>query len=105
MKVLYNFKNYFLDSVIKSWWVFLFITLSYVIYNQSVKQKEIELISLQKSFLDMQNEKQLCLNEQEDLKERLASQNDPAWIERLLIKELGVVPEGYLKVYFKKKNG
>jgi hypothetical protein len=35
-----------------------------------------------------------------DLEDRIASQNDPGWIEMVLIRELGVVPEGFLKVHF-----
>ena len=37
-----------------------------------------------------------------NLELQIASQNDPAWIEMVLIRELGVVPEGFLKVHFKK---
>jgi hypothetical protein len=32
----------------------------------------------------------------------IASQNDPAWIEMVLLREIGVVPAGFLKVHFKK---
>ncbi|MDE3047241.1 MAG: hypothetical protein KGI83_02705 [Verrucomicrobiota bacterium] len=50
----------------------------------------------------MENEKAQVLQIKEDLQLRIASQNDPAWIEMVLIRELGVVPEGFLKVHFKK---
>jgi len=35
-----------------------------------------------------------------ELLEEIASQEDPAWIERVLIRRLGVVPEGQTKVVF-----
>ena len=41
-------------------------------------------------------------NAQRDLKLQVASQSDPAWIELALIKGLGLVPEGYTKIYYKE---
>ena len=43
-----------------------------------------------------------CELEKQQLQLKIASQTDPAWIEMILMRDLGVVPEGYLKVYFKK---
>lgn len=50
----------------------------------------------------MEIELSQALQNKEDLQLRIASQNDPAWIEMVLIRELGVVPEGFLKVHFKR---
>jgi hypothetical protein len=49
-------------------------------------------------------EKQLALQEREDLLLQIASQSDPAWIELVLMKGLGLVPKGYKKVYFKRED-
>ena len=46
--------------------------------------------------------KEFLLEEKEDLKLQINSQKDPAWIELTLMKGLGLVPEGQLKVYFTK---
>ena len=51
---------------------------------------------------EMEKERQLALQEKEELTLTLASQGDPSWIELILLRELGVVPEGFLKVHFKK---
>lgn len=37
---------------------------------------------------------------QEDLLREIASQNDPSWIELVLMDKLGLVPEGQTKVHF-----
>jgi hypothetical protein len=50
----------------------------------------------------MEMEKLKAVETREDLELRIASQNDPAWIEMVLVRDLGVVPEGFLKVHFKK---
>jgi hypothetical protein len=52
----------------------------------------LELTQLETSLAS--EKKQLLLN--------IASQDDPAWIEMILMRDLGVVPVGYLKVYFKQ---
>lgn len=37
------------------------------------------------------------------LTQEIDSLNDPKWVEMILMKELGVVPEGQIKVYFSPK--
>lgn len=39
----------------------------------------------------------------EDLLMQIESQSDPAWIELLIKKHLGMVPYGQTKVYFDKE--
>lgn len=40
--------------------------------------------------------------EQQELILQIESQTDPAWVEMVLKRNLGLVPEGQVKVYFKK---
>jgi hypothetical protein len=49
-----------------------------------------------------EKEKLLACQERDELALQIASQNDPVWVELVLLRELGVVPEGYIKVHFKK---
>jgi hypothetical protein len=49
----------------------------------------------------MQKEYLYAVVENDDLSMQIASQTDPAWVELVLLREMGVVPEGYLKVHFK----
>ena len=51
---------------------------------------------------EMDKEKILAAAEKEENHLRISSQSDPAWIEMILMRDLGVVPEGYLKVHFTK---
>ena len=86
----------------RSWWVLLFCLITAAVHFHFMKEKRGALRSLSARLHDMEVEKLLALEGREDLELRIASQNDPAWIEMVLIRDLGVVPEGFLKVHFKK---
>lgn len=86
----------------KSWWVILFSCVTVVLYSQCLKEKKAALRELRFRLEEMEKEKILTLQEREDLQARISSQEDPAWIELILMRDLGVVPEGFLKVHFSK---
>ncbi len=66
-----------------------------------MKKKKAALQEAVFCLEEMEKERILSLHQKEDLLLRLASQSDPGWIQMILMRDLGVVPEGYLKVYFK----
>jgi len=84
------------------WWVVVFCLLTLTVYAQAMKKKKLAFAEYSFRFDEMEKEKALCFAEKEDLHLRIASQSDPAWIEMILMRDLGVVPEGWLKVHFKK---
>ena len=86
----------------KNWWAFPFLSLLSVFYFHFYNQKKTAVKDLSFRLEKMEKQRMLALNTQEDLALRIASQDDPAWIEMILIRDLGVVPEGFLKVHFKK---
>jgi hypothetical protein len=88
------------NALTRSWWVVLFILLSGVVYAQAVQKKQDVFLSLERHLEALQSEKKALLVEQEDLNLQVNSQGDPAWIELTLMKGLGLVPEGQMKVYF-----
>jgi hypothetical protein len=90
--------------VFRSWWMFLFVALSYLWWADGMQKKDVAFEELEKRILTLEKEKQQSLDEKEDLLLQIHSQNDPAWIQMTLMKELGVVPEGQVKVYFKKEE-
>jgi hypothetical protein len=87
----------------KSTWFFVFIFFIFMLYGQAIKKKNQEIHDINNRICSLQKEKQSLLKEQKDLIVRINSQSDPAWIERVLMKELGVVPEGKTKVCFTKE--
>jgi hypothetical protein len=85
-----------------NWWVVAFCAITAVIHFHFIKEKKDALCHLNGRLQEMEMEKVLVLERREDLELRIASQNDPAWIEMVLMRDLGVVPEGFLKVHFKR---
>lgn len=83
-------------------WALLFCLTTGFVYSQSIKAKKVSFVEYSRLLEDLEKEKQKLSSEKEELLLRMASQTDPAWIETILMRDLGVVPEGYLKVYFKK---
>ena len=84
------------------WWVILFCTVTAFGYFHSAKGKKQAIHSLCQRLHAMEKERVVAMQRRDDLQLRIASQNDPAWIEMILMRDLGVVPEGFLKVHFKK---
>jgi hypothetical protein len=91
-----------LSWFLHSWWVLAFCCLAAIVYLHAMKQRNVALAELQFRFSEMEKEKRLAVQDKEDLALRITSQSDPAWIELVLLRELGVVPEGFVKVHFKK---
>lgn len=88
----------------KSWWVFLFVALCYLLYSHGMQKKIFAYRDLKSRFDYLTHQKELVLRERGDLLLQVDSQNDPAWVEMALMKSLGVVPEGHIKVCFKKSE-
>jgi hypothetical protein len=86
----------------RNWWVGALCTSIGFIYVHALKEKNGALRELAFRLQEMEKEKFLAAQEKDELHLRISSQNDPAWIETILMRDLGVVPEGYLKVHFKK---
>lgn len=86
--------------IFQHWWVIFFFLFCYMSYEQGLRGRNREYAKLHQQLTALQEEKKEALALQEDLHLQVKSQNDPAWIELTLMKELGVVPENQTKVYF-----
>ena len=90
-------------SWLRTWWwtaaVCLFIA---GIYGQGMKKQRASLREVTLRLSEIEHETLLAMEEKENLSLRLASQSDPAWIELVLLRQMGVVPDGFLKVHFKR---
>lgn len=81
-------------------WVLLFIAICTVIYVHGITKKNEVIAFLDQNLSHLQMEKEQLIEEKEDLLLQIHSQSDPAWVKLTLMKGLGLVPEGQLKVYF-----
>lgn len=87
----------------KWWWALTFCLSVGFVYLHFIKQKKNDVAQLSIRLEDMEKKRGLALEERETLRLQIASQNDPSWIEMILMRDLGVVPEGWLKVHFSNK--
>ncbi len=92
------------NLVLRSWWVILFLLLGAIGYNQAIKKKKQDIASLEYRIHEVAKAKKSADSQHEDLLLKIRSQTDPDWIELVLMRELGVVPEGSLKVHFAPKK-
>jgi len=86
--------------IVQNWWVVVFISFCGFMYFNSVGKKNEVLAVLDRHLDALHDEKASLLEEKEDMLLQINSQSDPAWIQLTLMKGLGLVPEGQLKVYF-----
>ena len=84
------------------WWVICFSITVTCLYFHFVQKKREEILELSTRYDEMKKEKELVFQERESLRLQIESQSDPSWIEMILMRDLGVVPEGWLKVHFTK---
>lgn len=94
-------KSFFIEHVIiRSWWTILFIALTFIIFVKIYSDQSIHYHLLQDELMKLQTAKDKATATNNHLIKEIDSQNDPCWVELILKRELGVVPEGQTKVYF-----
>lgn len=90
--------------IFRCWWVFVFFVAVSVFYVQSVKSTSQEIFEHKNKLALLEKQKSDAYRENEDLTMMVNSLSDPAWIEIILMRDLGVVPEGKIKVHFTTKE-
>ena len=78
---------------------FCAICVSVSLHAASGRTAALQAVSFR--LQEMEKEKQIAMEKREELMACLQSESDPAWIELVLMKELGVVPDGWIKVHFR----
>lgn len=69
---------------------------------KTLDSKDASIGRLLEQTTRLEEDKLRAMQLQAALEVEIASQKDPIWVEMMLIKKLGVVPEGCIKVKFKK---
>ncbi len=81
-------------------WTVFFLVVCSGIYMQKSRGRDAAISELSFRLQETEKMRAIAIQEREDLQLRLQSQSDPAWIEMVLMRDLGVVPEGWIKVQF-----
>ena len=69
-----------------------------------LQKKKQEIVILNKKVKLLEDKKIQKLDEKKEMESKINSQSDPEWIELVLMKKMGVVPEGKVKVQFSKEE-
>ena len=86
------------------WWPIVFIATCSVCYLHAIYWKEVSYQEVLGKIHQLENEKVLILQQQQELRDQINSQSDPAWVEMVLKRNLGLVPIDQVKVYFKEDS-
>lgn len=84
----------------QTWWVVGFCALALLAFGHAMRSRSAVIADLRARWLELEKLSLFASQEKEELSLQIASQSDPAWIELVLLREVGVVPEGFLKVHF-----
>jgi hypothetical protein len=84
----------------RCWWTILLLLFCYGVYLHAMHKKKELYVELKTKVDLLEQQLVTARDTREDLLLQIQSQSDPAWIEMLLKKHLGMVPFGQTKVYF-----
>jgi hypothetical protein len=84
----------------RSGWFFLFLAGAALFYFHSISEKNRIHGEMTAKLHQLEKEKNEALTVHADLLLQIQSQSDPAWVEMVLKRNLGMVREGQVKVYF-----
>lgn len=90
------------EVFLRSWWVILVLLLCFGFYEREHKKRNGISAVLNAQKNELQHKRTKALEKNEYLLMQINSLADPAWTELILIKELGLVPEGQTKIFFQK---
>lgn len=91
---------FFNEAFIRSWWVIGFSLCCFTFYEQGMHGRKQDYTKLYAQYIDLKKDEKIAQTIQQDLSKQINSQSDPAWVELTLMKGLGLVPEGQIKVIF-----
>ncbi|MDF2549467.1 MAG: hypothetical protein K0S07_534 [Chlamydiales bacterium] len=85
------------------WGVMLFLLITYALYERADASFRSEYTTLYEILSTFQEEKREALELQESYRLQIASQQDPQFLERVLIEKVGLSFVGYTKVCFQEE--
>lgn len=87
---------------VMSWgFTFLFISMVMIFTEKALRQVKDEVVHLQSLLQGLEEEMVYQERRHTLLVLQAHSSSDPAWLELVLKRELGLIPEGQTKVVFK----
>src|SRR5688572_9011684 len=90
-----------LISCFREWsWTIVWTLSIAICLEYALQARKKEYLELQQERISLEKQLQDALALNKKYLQEINSQTDPAWIELVLIKKLGLVPEGQKKIIF-----
>ncbi len=86
--------------IYRSGWFFILLGAAALFYMRAMEAKKHTYEEMSFQFHQLEKERDEALSIKNDLALQIQSQSDPAWVEMVLKRNLGMVREGQVKVYF-----
>ena len=97
--------NDLLIAFFKEWsWTIAWSLFCAISLEVALKARENEYKELQQERISLESQLKEAAKLNEKYLHEMNSQSDPAWIELVLMRKLGLVPEGQTKIVFKSKD-
>ena len=84
-----------------NWLLALFVLTAFCLYERGAHTLSCQMLKLQQTQEILERKIAGVEATKETLQREINSQSDPAWIELSLMKGLGLVPDGYTKIYIR----
>lgn len=93
-----------MQTLRKNWWMVTFLCLVALFFWQNSRKTHFIAAELEDRLALIIEEKRLAAFARDDLLLQIESQNDPQWVELVLMRRLGMIPFGQIKVHFEKER-
>lgn len=94
-----------MQKTLFNWWLPIFFALAaFAWYEWGDEQYSLLHRQFNSKLHLLQQKKEAHLVLQAALLQQVNSQSDPEWVEMVLIRQLGLLPEGHEKVFFSGRN-
>lgn len=81
-------------------WFYIILGVSALFFMQAIREKARAYDAMEMQLNAFEKERDEALALKGELLLQVQSQSDPAWVEMVLKRNLGMVREGQVKVYF-----
>lgn len=99
-----SFMHKFLTFFTSWGWVVAFVFTCLFSYSYAAKKKMEVYTTLSDRYQTLGQLKKTAWEDREDLMQQINSQSDPLWVQLILMKVLGLVPEGQIKIHFYEES-
>lgn len=90
-------------AIKSSWWLGLLAAFLLIAHERGLIEQQRRMEKVTEQLAQLEERRAQLSQEQRYLQAQVAHGADPVWMERVLMKHLGLAPKGYRRVHFKPR--